>query len=134
MNDIGQLAQQAVTVLVPLLPVAAAAVAGHVIDGFLEQPGSKLFDWLTAQFQGKPAAATLERAVTEPQNTHRLEALRLEIDELVEKDPEFRRQLAELLKELTPTADTVANQTANPIGDSNKIAQAAGTDIKIQIS
>lgn len=134
MNEIAQLAQQAITWIAPLLPMAAAGVATHVADGFLAQPGAKLFDWLWTEIKGKPAAGTLERAVAEPQNTRRLDALRLEIEELAEKDTEFRRQLEGFLTAIAEsTGGTITNQTASPAGDNNKIGQATGTNNTIQI-
>ena len=71
MTDLTQLANDAIALLAPLLPAAATAagkLADHVADGFLSEPGVKLFDWITRQFSGKPAAASLERAIAEPQN------------------------------------------------------------------
>ena len=130
MNDLTQLTHETIALLTPLLPVAATAagtLANRMADGFLSEPGAKLFDWLTKQFSGKPAAATLERALAEPQNQHRLDSLRIEIMELAEKDPQFRRELGDLVK-------AGATQIASPTGDNNKIAQAAGKDIDIQIS
>jgi hypothetical protein len=132
MIEIALLAQQAVNALGPLLPLAASYAAGHVADGFLSEPGAKLYDWLAGKLKGTPAAATLDRAVAEPDNKRRLESLRLEIEDLAEKDPEFREQLAGLLKEMG--GDTVtATQTATAVGDGNKIGQGAGKDISIQI-
>jgi hypothetical protein len=130
MTELTQLANDTMTLLAPLLPIAASAagkLADHIADGFLSEPGAKLFDWLTAQFQGKPVAATLERAIAEPQNPNRLESLRIEIQNLAGKDAEFRRQLTELVH-------AGATQIANPSGDNNKIAQVAGNNNSIQIS
>jgi hypothetical protein len=130
MTELTQLANDTMTLLAPLLPIATTAagkLADHIGDGFLSEPGAKLFDWLTAQFRGKPSAATLERAIAEPQNPKRLDMLRLEIQDLAEKDAEFRRQLSEL-------ARAGITQIANPSGDNNKIAQVAGNNNSIQIS
>jgi hypothetical protein len=126
MNDVTQLAQEAIAVLTPLLPAA-----GHIADSFLSESGKKLFNWLSSKLKGTPAETTLDRAVAEPTNARRLDALRLEIEELAEKDEEFKRQLAEFLK---GTAGSAAQtQTATTIGDNNKVAQAAGTSHTIHI-
>ncbi|HEX4809507.1 MAG TPA: hypothetical protein VH325_11295 [Bryobacteraceae bacterium] len=132
MDDITQLAQQAMTAIAPLIPFAAAE-AGKVADGFLSKSGEKLFDWLKSQFSGKPAEATLDRAIAEPENERRLTALRLEIEEMAEKDGEFRQQLTELVKAVAAGAGITATQTANASGTNNKIGQAAGKDINIHI-
>jgi hypothetical protein len=130
MTDLTQLANDTITLLAPLLPIATSAagkLTDHITDGFLSEPGAKLFDWLTAQFRGKPAAATLERAIAEPQNPNRLDSLRLEILDLAEKDAEFRHELAELVHAGT-------TQIANPGGDNNKIVQVTGNNNSTQIS
>ncbi len=134
MTDMAFLAQQAIAVLGPLIPLAAANATSHLADGFLGASGGKLFDWLASKLKGTPAAATLDRAVAEPENRHRLDALRGEIEELAEKDTEFRDQLAGLLKEIAgETVSVTATQTSTQTGDGNKSAQAAGNDINIQI-
>ena len=132
MNEILQLAQQTIDLLTPLLPLAGAAV-GHIADGFLSEPGAKLFDWLTSKFRDKHAAATLEQAIEDPQNTWRLEALKLAIAEHADKDPEFRKQLSELVQEAQLNTSVKAHQHATAQGDGNKIAQVAGTNNKIDI-
>jgi hypothetical protein len=134
MIDIAALAQQAVTVLGPSIALAASSTASHMADGFLSEPGAKLFDWLTSKLNGTPAASTLDRAVSEPKNPRRLEALRIEIEDLAAKDEQFRDQLAKLLEEMAAkTGGVSATQTSTQIGDINKNAQAAGKDIHIQI-
>ena len=125
-----------IALLAPLLPAAATAagkLADHIADGFLSEPGVKLFDWITSQFEGKEAAASLRRAIAEPQNRHRLDAVRIEILELAEKDIQFREQLSELVK-AGAKANISATQIANPSGDNNRIVQATGKNIHIQNS
>ena len=136
MIDVTQLANDSVALLTPLLPLAthaAGKLADHITDGFLSEPGVKLFDWITEQFRGKPAAVSLERAIAEPQNQHRLDSLRIEILELAEKDALFREQLAELVG-AGAKGNTSVTQTASPSGDINKIGQAVGRNNTIQIS
>ena len=131
MTDIASLAQQAITYLSPFLP-SAAIVVDHVTDGFLSEPGAKLFDWLNNKFKGTPSESTLDRAIAEPQNEHLLHGLQSEIAYVASKDPDFLRELAQLLKEISPTTVT-APQTATTKGDNNKTAQAAGSNINIHI-
>ena len=131
MTDIASLAQQAITYLSPFLP-SAAIVVDHVTDGFLSEPGAKLYDWLANKFKGTQSESTLDRAIAEPANPRRVHALQLEIEDLAEKDPEFRHQLTQLLKEIAQTAVT-APQTVKIKGDNNKTALAAGSNINIHI-
>jgi hypothetical protein len=128
MIEIAALAQQTVTAIAPLLPFAATKAA----EGFFKEPGAKLYNWLAAKLKGTPAEATLDRAAAEPANPRRLDALKLEIEDLAEKDSDFRDQLAALLKEL-PAAIT-ATQTAIQTGDNHKSAQVAGKDNIITIT
>jgi len=128
MTEIAALAQQAIAALAPLLPLVASKAA----EGFLSEPGAKLYDWLASKFKGTPAEGALDRATTEPNNPRRLESLKLEIEDLAEKDPAFRDQLAALLRELPGSVNST--QTSTQAGDTNKSAQATGNDIRINIS
>jgi hypothetical protein len=132
MIDITSLAQQAVTVLGPALSAAASTAAGHAADDLLKEPSKKLMDWLNAKLKGTPAAGSLDRAVAEPENKRRLEALRLEIEEKAEKDDAFRDELAKLLNEIYP-AGVSGTQTTTQIGDNNKGVNIIGTDNQIHI-
>jgi len=129
-HDVAQLAAQAVAILTPVLP-AVKTVATQVSEGFLKEPGKKLFDWLFAKVKGTAAEAALERAIDEPQNPRRLASLRLEIEDLAEKDAGFGQQLADFISGLT--GEISATQTAAVSGDNNKVAQTTGTNNKIRI-
>lgn len=131
MDDVTLLAQQAVTVLAPLLPVMAASVANRVADGFFRQPGAKLYDWLAAKVKGGPAETALARAVDEPENSRRLDVLRLEIEELIEKDPVFRAELAALVG--AARAEGGVTQNAEVSGDGAKVAQVSGSGNDVRI-
>ena len=131
MTDIASLAQQAITYLSPFLP-SAAIVVDHVTDGFLSEPGAKLFDWLNNKFKGTPSESALEQAIADPGNEFALSALQTQIAYRASKDPEFLRELTGLLKQIAQTSVT-APQTANINGDNNKVAQAAGSNINIHI-
>ena len=134
MTDIALLAQQAMTVLGPVVSAAATKAADHLTDKCITESGTKLLYWLTAKFKGTESATVLDRAVAEPENPRRLEVLRLEIEDLAEKHKEFRDQLAGLLKEIAgETVSVKATQTATQTGDNNKSAQAAGKNIDIRI-
>jgi len=132
MTDLAALAQQAVQHLGPLLPHAAGHAATQFADGFFKQPGAKLFDWLAKKFKGTPSEAALEQAIADPGNEFALSALQTQIAYRASKDPDFRRQLTQLLKEISQTTVT-AQQTVKIKGDNNKTAQAAGSNINIHI-
>lgn len=129
--EINELAQSAINLIAPVISLAATEAAGHVADGFLNEPGAKLYNWLTSHFRGKPAAETLARAIADPKSSRRLDALRLEIEELAESDDTFRQQLEQLINAKTEIVNS--SQLANPVGDRNKLAQAMGTNLNIKI-
>lgn len=134
MTDISSLAQQAISMLAPTLSLAASTAAGRFAEGFLSQPGAKLFDWLAKRLTGTPAGGTLERAIAEPNNPRRLEALRLEIEELLEKDATFQEGLLSAVKEASEgNCDTTSTQSSTQVGDGNRSAQAIGSGISIQM-
>ena len=134
MIDIALLAQQAITAIGPVLSLAATGAGAQVAEGFLHEPGAKLFNWLASKVKGTPAETTLDRAVAEPENPRRLDALRLEMEDLAVKDREFREQLAALLKEVAgESVNVTADQDSAQTGINNVSAQAAGKDINIQI-
>jgi hypothetical protein len=134
MNDISSLAQQAISLLAPAISLAASTAASHLAEGFLSEPGAKLFDWLAAKLKGTPAAVTLERATAEPHNPRRLEALRLEIEDLAERDPTFREELVTAMKDARSViSETTSTQSSSQVGEGNKSAQAIGENISIQL-
>jgi len=130
MIDIAILAGSTMKVLAPFLPLAA----NKMVEGFSSETGKKLHDWLVAKVKGTQAEASLARAVAEPENKRNQQRLQLDIEELAEKDPEFRDQLAKLLKEIAGESTSVdTTQVSNQVGDNNKNAQASGKDINIHI-
>jgi hypothetical protein len=128
MSDPLELAQQAMDALTPLIPLAAAA-AGHVADGFLSEPGAKLYEWLTSKFKGRPEADALNNALAEPTKQLRLEALKLAIAQRADEDSEFRQQLSEMVY-----PSTEMRQTNKQRGDGNKSGQIIGNNSSVQIS
>ncbi len=55
----------------PYTATVMASQSAAQADGlFLSGPGAKLFDWLSSEFKGKPAEASLETTIAEPQNQH----------------------------------------------------------------
>jgi hypothetical protein len=77
-----------------------------------------------AKFRGTQGEATLNRAVAEPENTRRIDAPRLEIEDGAEKDSEFLEQLAGLLKEMNLGVN--ATQAANVTGTTTRLRRRRG--------
>jgi hypothetical protein len=63
-----------------------------------------------------------------PQNPRRLEALRLDIEELAEQDPVFREQLARLLQAARAEQPSVNTQTSTVTGHGNTVMQVSGSN------
>ena len=122
MVDVNELVQQAMGVLGTFLPFAAAKAA----EGFLSEPGAKLFGWLEDKVQGTPAEAALERAVAVPLDEDALDRLATEIRVLVRNNQELRGQLEAKLAEV----GVVVTQSATASGGST-IYQVAGNKNRV---
>ena len=130
MTEIAQLAHDTMAVLIPLLPLAKE-LAHKAADGTATEAGKKLLGWLTTAFQGK--STKLDRAIDQPEDKTRQNALEGEIVEMAEADETFRSQLAELVRAVKASGPVLTTQSVSQIGDNNKVAQASGKDISISI-
>ena len=129
MIDITQLAQDTITTLAPLLPIATT-LGAQAGEGFAKEAGKGLFEWVRGQFKGKPAEAVLDRAIAEPENPFRQTALRNEIEEMATNDPAFRAELERLLAGVRPTQ--TYTQSSTQIGSNNSNFQVQGSHNTIQ--
>ena len=136
MQELSDLTQQAMVLLAPVLPYAAAAAKGageaakSAAAKLLAEQGGKVFDWLAAKFRGTPAEATLQQAVAAPNDEDALKMLELAIKMLAKNDQQFRRELETRVRE----AGVTATQTATVTGDGNTIVQVAGTGNRTTVS
>lgn len=90
---LGALATTAVSVILPYL--------GKAGEAFSEKAGERLFEFLKARFEKKPAAGTalaeLEKA---PQDTAHQQAVQSHVQDLLTQDPEALAELQSLLAEI----------------------------------
>lgn len=100
---LGALATTAVSLVLPYLGKAGGA--------FSEKAGEKLFEYLKARFEKKPAAgaalAGLEKA---PQDAARQQAVQAHVQDLLTEDSTALQQLQELLAEIRGWQAPVAIQ------------------------
>lgn len=90
---LGALATTAVNLVLPYL--------GKAGEAFSEKAGEKLFEYLKARFEKKPAAAqALEELEKTPQDTARQQAVHAYVQDLLAQDSAALQQLQALLAEL----------------------------------
>jgi hypothetical protein len=127
-SDIAQLAQQATNYLRPELLL----LAGKAVESAATESGKQIVTWFRDRLGGKSAEAALDDAAAHPEDDHRLLALQIQIEIVLEENESFRRDLLALIASHPKSASM--QQTANVTGNKNKIGLASGQDIKIRIS
>lgn len=118
-----------VTALSPYLIEAVKGAAGKVGEAAYES-GAKLFKFLKDKLSGQDEQKALSRLAQEPEDSDNQAALRVVLKESLQRDVALRNELEALLKALPKNA---ASQSANVVGDSNIVNQAAGKDININV-
>jgi hypothetical protein len=129
MMDPATMAAATVTALSPYLIEAAKGTAGRVGEAAYEG-GAKLLEFLRRKLTGGDGQKALSRFERDPVDADNEAALRVVLKELLQRGAAFQDQLEALLKALPKSA---TNQSANVIGDSNVVNQAAGKDINITV-
>ena len=121
------LAATVVTTLSPYLAQAGEKAVAEV--------GKKLPDWagkvwqvITARFQGKPAAEeAVKDVVAQPDDADNQAAFRKELRKAVETDVTFARELERLLNEARRAGgDTVSNTGSGAVATHGSVAAGAG--------
>ncbi|MGA2408789.1 MAG: hypothetical protein ABSG46_00145 [Candidatus Binataceae bacterium] len=125
--DPATIAASTVAALLPYLAAAAKKTAEKAGEAAYEG-GAKLLAFLKGKLTGENERKALARVESNPENADRQAALRVELEDLVERDAGFGGELETLLKALPKTE---ATQSANVLGDNNTVTQAAGQNIHI---
>ncbi len=116
-------------------PVALAAAAVSFVTPYLldfgknaakdaaEDAGKSVWAWIKGKLTspaGAEAVADVESAPDKPENAQALQAA---LTKALTKDPSAAKALEDLLK---THGVSLSSQTANVIGDNNKVVQASG--------
>jgi hypothetical protein len=127
--DPGTIAAAAVDALSPYLIEVAKGAAGKVGEAAYAG-GAKLFKFLKHKLTGGDEQKALSRVELDPEGVDNQAALRVVLKESLQRDVAFQNELEALLKALSKN---ITSQSANVVGDSNVVNQAAGKDINITV-
>jgi hypothetical protein len=117
--DPAALAAAAVSFVAPYL----IGLGKEAARGAVGEAGKSVWTWIKGKLispAGAAAVADAEAAPQEPENTQALQAA---LTKALRADPDAAKALADLLKE---QGASLSSQSANPIGDYNKVGQASG--------
>lgn len=113
----------------PYLTEAAKGAANKVGEAAYEG-GAKLLAFLKRKLTSENEQKALNRVELEPEDPDSQAALRVVLRESPKQDIPFREELEAFLKRFPKTK---ASQSANVVGNSNIVNQAAGQGIKITV-
>ena len=113
----------------PYLTEAAKGAANKVGEAAYEG-GAKLLAFLKRKLTSENEQKALNRVELEPEDPDSQAALRVVLKESPKQDIPFREELEVFLKRFPKTK---ASQSANVVGNSNIVNQAAGQGIKITV-
>ncbi|MBI3246826.1 MAG: hypothetical protein HYZ50_09990 [Deltaproteobacteria bacterium] len=124
MIDPATLAATAVTCLVPFLTEAGKAVAKRVGDAATDKT-VQLYTFLKSKLTSPGASEALAKLEKTPDEADRQTLFRLTLKDVLVDDPQFREELAVLLKALAPATSGVT-QSAHVVGNENEVVQVSG--------
>ncbi|MGE0683105.1 MAG: hypothetical protein AB7P69_19665 [Candidatus Binatia bacterium] len=125
MIDPATVAATTVACLTPFLPEAGKAVAKRVGDAATDKT-MQLYNFLKTKLTSPGAKEALTELEKTPNEEDQQTLFRLTLKKALVDDPHFRDELATLLQALAPQAGEVT-QTANVMGNENKVAQVSGS-------
>ncbi len=88
-----------------------------------ESAGKSVWDWIKGKLTSPAGAEAVADAESAPEKPENAQALQAALIKALTKDPDAATALAKLLSDHGASLST---QTANVIGDSNKVGQASG--------
>ena len=116
-------------------PVTLAAAAVSFVTPYLvhfgkdaakgaaEDAGKSIWGWIKGKLTSPAGAEAVADAEAAPDKPENAQALQAALTKALTKDPAAAEALAGLLKS---SGVSLSKQTANVIGDSNKVGQASG--------
>lgn len=120
-------AAAATTLLTPYL-VKAGEKAAEEVGKHLPSALGRLWSAMTARFKGKPAAEeSLTDLVARPDDDDTVAAFRNQLRKLMESNPDFARELAELLRSARSEAgDTIVVTGSGAVATGGGVAAGKG--------
>jgi hypothetical protein len=87
------------------------------------ESGKSVWAWIKGKLVSPAGAAAVTDAEAAPQEPENIQALQAALVKALKADPDAATALADLLK---TSGASLSSQTANVVGDSNKVGQASG--------
>jgi len=125
--DPATVATTAVTVLAPYI-VKAGEKTAEKLGEMLPAGVGKVWTAITGRFKGKPAAesATID-LVAQPNDEDNQTAFRIQLKKVLENDPGFMTELAQLLATIQPErGDQILNTGSGGVATRGGVAAGAG--------
>jgi hypothetical protein len=113
------LAAAAVSFVTPYL----IALGKEAAESAAGESGKSLWDWIKGKLVSPAGAEAVSDAERDPKNPTNAQALQLALTKALKADPDAAKALEDLLKK---AGASLTSQSANVVGDHNKIGQASG--------
>jgi hypothetical protein len=119
----------------PMDPVTLAAAAVSFVTPYLldlgkeaaksaaKESGKSVWDWIKGKLTSPSGAEAVSDAESNPKDQTNAQALQLALTKALKADPDAAKALEDLLK---TSGASMSSQTANVLGDFNKVGQASG--------
>jgi hypothetical protein len=116
-------------------PVTLAAAAVSFVTPYLldlgkeatksaaKESGKSVWDWIKGKLTGPAAVEAVSDAERDPSDPTNAQALQAALTKALKTNPEAAKALEDLLKK---SGASLSSQTANVVGDGNKVGQASG--------
>lgn len=117
--DPATLAAAAVSFVTPYL----IQLGKEAAKGAAGEAGKSVWTWIKGKLISPAGAAAADDAEAAPQEPENIQALQATLTKALKADPDAAKALKDLLK---TSGASLSAQTANVVGDYNKVGQASG--------
>jgi hypothetical protein len=115
---------------VTLAAAAVSFVTPYLIDlgkeaakGAAGESGKSVWEWIKGKLTSAAGAEAVDDAERDPAKSTNVKGLEAALAKLLDADPGAAKALEELLKK---SGAPLSSQSANVVGDNNKVGQASG--------
>ena len=95
----------------------------HTAKGAAEESGKSVWTWIKGKLTSAAGAEAVNDAERDPSDPTNAQALQAALTKALNADPDAAKALEDLLK---TSGAPLSSQTANVVGDYNKVGQARG--------
>jgi hypothetical protein len=113
------LAAAAVSLVTPYL----VGLGKEAAKGAAGEAGKSVWEWIKGKLISPAGAEAVSDAERDPKDATNAQALQVALTKALKADPDAAKALEDLLKK---SGASLSSQSANVIGDNNKVGQASG--------